>query len=207
MLMLRPLKGFMYLFSSLLFKAFSLTLMFSLYHTAFWLHLTRGQSVHAFVLGITCLKYSTSLLWFHQQTLIWAWHTVSAFAFCLCTLAGVAVEQDGILYWVWLYLSVSDFSFALNSQAELPQYWPPEPHVLSWCGPAQCSHHQYLNPHRPELHAESLCCTWAALQQPGHWAGPDTAGLGPSTDSWRSERTGPATTAASTADEIHQCTW
>lgn len=50
MLMLCPPKGFMHLFSSLLFKAFNLTLMFSLYHaTILWLLLARGQSVQMHV--------------------------------------------------------------------------------------------------------------------------------------------------------------
>ena len=117
MLMLCPLKGFMYLFSSLLFKAFSLTLMFSLYHTALWLHLTRGQRcIHLYlvlpvwnILSFCCDFTKT------DSPIYWTWHTVSAFAFCLCTLAGAEVEQDGIIYWVWLYLSDFNCSFALST--------------------------------------------------------------------------------------------
>ncbi len=157
-------------------------------------------------------KYSVSLLSFHQN-IYWTWHTVSTFAFCLCTLVGAAVEQAGWSTNSWQYIKYdcisvfwTDCSVSLPSHTELPQHGPPEPHVLSWCRPAQCSHYQYL-PHRPQLHAESLRGTWAALQQPGHWAGRGPAGHGPRADSRRTERTGPATTAASAADETHQCTW
>lgn len=97
--------------------------------------------------------------------------------------------------------------FFLPSHAELPQHRTSEPHVLSWSGPAQYSHHQYLSPHRPQLHAESLRSTWATLQQPGHRAGPGPTGQRPRTDCRCPERTVPATTAAPTADETHQCTW
>lgn len=95
MLMLCPPKGFMHLFSSLLFKAFSLPLMFSLYHDAMWLHLTTGQSVYACVFGATFKKINNIYIFFlpkHFLHIYWAWHTVSTFAFCLCTLAAAPVE-------------------------------------------------------------------------------------------------------------------
>lgn len=65
MLILCPLKGFMHLFSSLLFKAFSLTLMFSVYHAAMWLHVARGESVYACVCLV--LPFTYTMLSFHQN--------------------------------------------------------------------------------------------------------------------------------------------
>lgn len=164
------LKGYMPVFSSLLFKMFGFTLNFSTYHAAVLLHLVRGGSIEAHVFGITCMYIYIYIFHVFYVNNIFIFTGRSSHLHFICTQTCAAAQWSTLDSANTICTAIVFESFdwwlhsSLFSQAQFPEYRPPEPDGLSWCGPAHCSQHQYLNPHRPQLYAEGLRSTWAALQ-------------------------------------------
>lgn len=106
MLMLRCSEGFMYLFSSPLFKAFSLMLMFSPYHVAIRLCLATGQKcacmwICVCLFSVLSLKRDTFSVCPHEARAVWPIHS---FLFLKSFLSQDDYSQNAVVYMPALYV-------------------------------------------------------------------------------------------------------